>query len=108
MWPIANSGDMTKIDEVVKPPSLQLDTSPAAQGRRLRALLLALKWSQSELALRTGISPPSINRYCQGERRINAEDAYLIAKATGLTMGYIFEGDLRGLSRAELDWLPDA
>lgn len=99
---------MTTIDEVVKPPSLQQGTSPAAQGRRLQALLLALNWTQTELVLRTGISPPSINRYCKGHRRINAEDAYLIAKATGLTMGYIFEGDLRGLSRAELDWLPDA
>jgi len=99
---------MTTIDEVVKPPSLEKGTSPAAQGRRLRALLIALKWTQTELALRTGISPPSISRYCKGRRPMNAEDAYLIAKATGLTMGYIFEGDLRGLTRAELDWLPDA
>ena len=108
MWPIANSGDMTIIAEVVKPPTLEQGTSPAAQGRRLRALLTALKWKQTELVLRTGISPPCINRYYLGRRRINAEDAYLIAKATGLTMGYIYEGDLRGLTRADLGWLPDA
>jgi transcriptional regulator with XRE-family HTH domain len=71
-------------------------------------LLSALGWNQPELALRTGISTTSINRYCKGHRSINAKDASRIANATGLTMGYIFEGDLRGLTKIQLDWLPDA
>ena len=99
---------MTKIDEVVKPPSLPQGTSPAAQGRRLRGLLTAKGWTQAELALRTGIGTQNINRYCRGHRKINADDCCLIAKATGLPMSYIFEGDLERLTRAELDWLPDA
>jgi transcriptional regulator with XRE-family HTH domain len=79
--------------------------SPAAQGRRLRALLTALGWSQAELALRTGISTTSINRYYQGE---NGRNAWKIANATGVTPGYILDGDLRGLTKIQLEWLPDA
>jgi transcriptional regulator with XRE-family HTH domain len=58
--------------------------SPAAQGRRLNALRIAMKWSQAELALRTGIDTTSVNRYCKGERPINAKHAWRIAYATGL------------------------
>jgi transcriptional regulator with XRE-family HTH domain len=97
-----------KIAWLVKAPRPPLSMSPAAQGRRLNALRIAMKWSQAELALRTGIDTTSINRYCKGERPINAKHAWRIANATGLTAGYILDGDLRGLTKAQLDWLPDA
>jgi len=93
---------------MVKAPRPPLSMSPAAQGRRLSALLTAMDWTQAELALRTGISTTSINRYCQGFRPITRNDVWKIANATGLTMGYIFEGDLRGLTKVQLEWLPDA
>jgi transcriptional regulator with XRE-family HTH domain len=69
--------------------------SPAAQGRRLSALLYKLGWSQAELALRTGISAQNVNRYCKGHRSINDKAIWKIANATGLTPGYILDGDLR-------------
>jgi len=80
---------------------------PAAQGRRLRALLASLDWTQAELALRTGIGAQNVNRYCKGKRQINHRDAWRIANATGLTVGYILHGDLRGLTRNEVARLPD-
>jgi transcriptional regulator with XRE-family HTH domain len=80
--------------------------SPAAQGRRLQALLTALGWSQAELALRTGISATSINRYCKGHRPLRSNDACAIARATGLTPGYMLDGDLRGLTSVQVNWLP--
>jgi len=82
--------------------------SPAAQGRRLQALLNVMGWSQTELALRTGIGTYSLNRYCRGHRPINAKDAWRIANATGLTAGYILDGDLRGLTKDQVSFLPDA
>jgi transcriptional regulator with XRE-family HTH domain len=97
----------SKIGEVVRPPNPPVSMSPAAQKRRLRALLEHLDWSQAELALRTGISTQNINRYCQGKRQINPNDAWKIANATGLTVGYILHGDVRGLTRDQVAQMPD-
>ena len=67
-----------------------------------------MKWTQVEACLRTGIGKQDMNRYCQGLRPISAKNTWRIANATGLTAGYILDGDLRGLTKAQLDWLPDA
>jgi len=91
-------GITAKIAVVIPPPPIPPPSiKPEAQGRRLRALLAKLKWSQRDLARHTGLSESDISKYCKGHKPIEGVQARKIADKTGLTTDYILWGSIRGL-----------
>lgn len=66
-------------------------------GRRLVIGREALGKSQVSLAKSLGISSQRLSNYERGARPLDIELAILLSQKHGLTMDYIYWGDLRGL-----------
>lgn len=73
------------------------DTSRAAIGRRLRETREALGMNQASFARLVKISPQAINNYERGYQRPHLDQAFLICRATGATLDWIYMGDPSGL-----------
>lgn len=76
-------------------------------AERLRAMLDARGWSQTDLAERAGLTPASVNRYVNGSREPRAETIAAIADALGAKpsdligdWGYIDERAVDDIGRA--------
>lgn len=68
-------------------------------GERLRRIEAAAKLSGAKIAMLTEnrIRPSRWTEYCKGERLITVEAAIELHKLTGVTLDYIYRGDLSGL-----------
>lgn len=58
---------------------------------RLVALMKASKVTQTELAVRSGITQGQVNHICNNHRYGNVYTWYRIAKALNVTLDYFFE-----------------
>lgn len=65
----------------------------------------ALGLSQAELCRAIGIAPNRWNQFEQGKRRITVDVARRLKKNYGVTLDYIYEGDLSGLPKRIVDEL---
>src|SRR5262245_22656393 len=72
-------------------------TSLLAIAQRLRLSRQALGYSQTAMALLIDSSPSLWGNYEAGIRRIPLDNAFQLKPATGLTLEWIFCGDLSGL-----------
>ena len=63
------------------------------QPTRLDALLKQLEWSDSALAMATGLPPATIQRYRRGETSPRLGIAVMIARALGVRLADAFEFD---------------
>lgn len=60
---------------------------------RLQEAMADLKISQTDVAVRSGVSAPTVSRYLSGERpNPRAAELAAIAKALGVTLSWLFEG----------------
>lgn len=53
----------------------------------LKKMLEEKHMTQSELAVRTGVTEASISRYCNGQRKISIDKAFDLAVALGIDVG---------------------
>ena len=74
---------------------------------RLRDMLAARGWTQTDLAERAGLTHAAVNRYVNGRREPRAETVAAIAEALDVNpadligdWGYIDEGALESVGRA--------
>ena len=76
------------------------------QADRLCKLRKALGWSNKELSMRTGIAPPLLSQYQHARKAITPNNAWRIAKATGVTIDYLLSGERSGLAEHAAKRLP--
>ncbi len=69
----------------------------AEVGRRVADVRDALGLDQVGLAKSLGISQQRLNNYERGFRMFDIELAVIIARKHGVTMDFVYWGDLRGL-----------
>ena len=74
-------------------------TSPAAIGARLRSFRDILGLTQHTFARRAGLTQQALAQYESGKRRPTVEIAAAFCDTYGLTLDYIYRGDVRGLPR---------
>lgn len=60
----------------------------------LKKILEERHMTQSELAIRTGVTEASISRYCNGQRKISIDKAFDMAVALGIDFKEFVEGIL--------------
>jgi transcriptional regulator with XRE-family HTH domain len=68
-----------------------------AIGKRLRAFRETTGLSQKEFAAGAGIQDTTYNQYEQGKSQPKVEYAYALCDTYGLTLDWIYSGDLSGL-----------
>lgn len=66
-------------------------------GARLRQAILALGKKQVDIANILGISPGRLSNYIRGERPLDIEQAIKLAGRFGITLDFLYIGDVRGL-----------
>lgn len=76
-------------------------------GRRLDALIKAMKLNQTSFAHLVGVSQPALNNYLKGYRRPDLDVAINIQTKTGITLDWLYLGDRSGLPARLLEILPD-
>src|SRR6476646_644829 len=88
---------------------------PELIGARLRALRFALGFAKNQkgFAKKCGIAPQTWNNYELGKRVPSREEAAKIRHITGVTLDFIFHGDMGGIAfelatklREAIDSLP--
>lgn len=77
-------------------------------AERLRLTREALDLSQAEIGRRTKISPQAWNNYERGRQRISVDEAVKLCIATGVTLDWIYRGDLRGVANELAGKIQDA
>jgi len=77
-------------------------TSPAAIGARLRAFRDRLGLTQHTFARRAGLTQQALAQYESGKRKPAVDIATAFCDTYGLTLDYIYRGDVRGLSQERL------
>ena len=92
----------------VKRHQTPLRMTQEAQARRIMARLEVLGWTQVRLAQQIGMSTPDLNKLLKGRRKhgMDAELAWRIARAIGLSPHYIMFGDTDRLAPEALEKLP--
>ena len=76
------------------------DSSIEAISARIEALRLWAGFeNQREFARESGISQTDLNHYETGRRRISLNAANQLRKRWGISLDWIFHGDLRGLDQ---------
>ena len=58
-------------------------------AERLSRLVEAGRWKQERLAVRVGVSPAAISRWCSGEMEPQASNVAALARALGVTSDYL-------------------
>ncbi|HUB97323.1 MAG TPA: helix-turn-helix domain-containing protein [Stellaceae bacterium] len=61
-------------------------------GARLRRRRVEMRWSQTALARRLGVTFQAVQKYETGTVRLSASRLFEVSKALGVTPGYFFEG----------------
>ena len=61
-------------------------------GRRLRELRTVRKWSQEELAFRSGLHRTYISSVERGQRNVSLEALEKLAGALGISLSQLLEG----------------
>src|SRR5580765_960232 len=73
-----------------------LDASSAVEiGKRLRLVREALKMSQTALCRLAGITPQAWNNAETGDNLLTVPNAAKLCRMTGITMDYIYRGQVR-------------
>lgn len=67
-------------------------------AERLRWTREALGVNQAEIARRAKLSPQQWNNYEKGRQRIALDEALKLCTATGVTLDWIYRGDLGGVA----------
>lgn len=70
---------------------------PDKVARRLKLLRKMRGKLQKEVCEEVGITTPSYNNFETGRKRPNAENALMLAEYYGVTLDYIYLGDLAGI-----------
>jgi len=84
------------------------DSSIEAISARVEALRLWCGFdNQREFARESGISQTDLNHYETGRRRISLNAANQLRRRWGVTLDWIFHGDLRGLDHQMRIELPN-
>lgn len=73
------------------------NTSRDAIARRLRATRKTTGRNQRQFSEWLGIAAPTWNNYEKAYRRIDLEKAFLVVRATGVTLDWIYFGERSGL-----------
>lgn len=73
------------------------DTSNRDIGRRIEALMEALRKNPASFSLLTGISANALANYRAGSRRPDWAQAIAIVRSTGVTLDWIYMGNRSGL-----------
>ena len=68
-----------------------------AIGKRLKGFRKTTGLTQKEFASRAGILDTTYNQYEQGKSQPKVEYAYALCDTYGLTLDWIYSGDLAGL-----------
>lgn len=69
-------------------------------GARLKALRLALGMSQVEFYTLAGIAQNAYSQYESGERLLTLPQAIKIREKFGVTLDWLFQGDVSGMPHA--------
>ena len=77
-------------------------TSAAAIGARLRSFRDMLGLTQHTFAKRAGLTQQALAQYESGKRKPAVDIAAALCDTYGLTLDYIYRGDVRGLSQERL------
>jgi|GEM_PF-1358726 len=84
------------------------DSSIEAISARVEALRVWAGFdNQREFARESGISQTDLNHYETGRRRISLNAANQLRRRWGITLDWIFHGDLRGLDQQMRIELPN-
>jgi transcriptional regulator with XRE-family HTH domain len=68
-----------------------------AIGARLIELRIALGMTQAKMARYCGVSPQSLSQWEKGMWRPSIDMAYRVCRATGCTVDWIYDGNVRGM-----------
>lgn len=66
-------------------------------AERLRLTRIALGLTQASIGRLAGISYQAWNNYEKARKRISIDQALLLCRSTGLTLDWIYQGDIRSL-----------
>lgn len=66
-------------------------------GRRLAFAIDALGKNQADVCREVGFSTAQLSQYCTGRRVLTLTSAIKLREAYGLTLDYLFFGDMGGL-----------
>jgi transcriptional regulator with XRE-family HTH domain len=78
-------------------PSRRTEDARKQAGRNLRAAREALGLTQERLASELGMTPHALSQWESGARRINTFGAVILKRRYGITLDWLFAGDLSGL-----------
>ena len=67
-------------------------------GVRIQQLRSAFKWTQTDLAAKTGLATSAINQWEKGIHPPSLEKAMILREKLGITLDWIYYGDIRGLT----------
>lgn len=74
---------------------------------RLRLSLDALGLNQAEVCRLTGIAPNALNQWLKAKNRPDLDNGLTLCRVLGLTLDWIYRGDLSGLPYALVSKLRD-
>ena len=74
---------------------------PILVGRRLEALRSALSIDKADFADASLIDRSSYSKIIQGKKLLKIEMGFIVSKKWGVTLEYIYKGDLSGLSKLD-------
>jgi transcriptional regulator with XRE-family HTH domain len=92
-----NSANPSQLNNWLRMARTPMPTSLAEIAERLRISREALGFSISTMARLIGGSPPLWHNYESGVRRISLDKAFLLKARTGLTLEWIYYGDISTL-----------
>jgi hypothetical protein len=94
-----NMPPKVKLAKSVRPVRVPSTVSIERQGERIGALREILRWSNKEMAVRTGIPEPTLSQFIYGRKKsIHSIDIYRIAAATGTDANFIIYGNTKCLT----------
>lgn len=77
-------------------------------GVRLQRIRSAFKLTQTELAERTGLATSALNQWERGVHPPSLDKAIILREKLGITLDWLYFGDIRGLTPAQITDLTTA
>lgn len=93
-WNLRRSADSARM---VRKPNILMPWAPASVAQRLRALMVATDQKPSEIADLIGLDRSSMTKVLKGEKPLKPELAFEICERYGVTMDFIYRGQVRDL-----------
>lgn len=84
---------------ITAPPSID----NAAVGGRLSVIRAITRKNQKDFAADAGLAQNRYNQYERGKKQLSPEAALAIKIAYGVTLDYLYDGDMSGLRRRTID-----